>query len=91
VILTATWETGTGSGATIGKEIEKNGIPVVVITGLSNVATQVGVGRILGGSKFHYPVGQPELPPEEELRWRIGLLDKCLTALETPVKEPKVF
>jgi hypothetical protein len=36
-------------------------------------------------------VGQPELPPEEELRWRIGLLDKDLTALETPVKEPKVF
>ena len=44
---------------------------MVVITCLSNVATQVGVGRILGGSKFHYPVGQPELPPEEELRWRV--------------------
>jgi hypothetical protein len=36
-------------------------------------------------------VRQPELPPEEELRWRIGLLDKGLIALETPVKEPKVF
>ena len=65
-----------------GKKSRK--IPVVVITCLSNVATQVGVGRILGGSKFHYPVGQPELPREEELRWRIGLLDKGLTALETP-------
>ena len=62
-----------------------------MITCLSNVATQVRVGRILGGSKFHYPVRQPELPPEEELRWRIGLLDKGLIALETPVKEPKVF
>jgi hypothetical protein len=64
---------------------------VVVVTCLSNVATQVGVGRILGGSKFHYPVGQPELSPEEELRWRVSLLDKGLAALETPVKEPKVF
>jgi hypothetical protein len=64
---------------------------VVVITCLSNVATQVGVGRILGGSKFHYPVGQPELPPDEELHWRVDLLDKSLAALETPVKEPKVF
>jgi hypothetical protein len=64
---------------------------VVVITCLSNVATQVGVGRILGGNKFHYPVGQPGLPPEEELRWRVDLIDKGLTALETPVKEPKVF
>jgi hypothetical protein len=64
---------------------------VVVITCLSNVATQVGVGRILGGNKFHYPAGQPELPPEEELRWRVHLMDKSLAALETPVKEPKIF
>ena len=64
---------------------------MVVITCLSNVATQVGIGRILGGSKFHYPVGQPELPPEEELRWRVHLMDKSLAALETPVKEPTIF
>jgi len=64
---------------------------VVLITCLSNVATQVGIGRILGGNKFHYPVGQPELPPEEELSWRVSLLEKGLSALETPVKEPKVF
>ena len=64
---------------------------MVVITCLSNVATQTGVGRIMGGNKFHYPVGQPELPPAEELRWRVDLLEKGLTALETPIKEPKVF
>jgi hypothetical protein len=64
---------------------------VVVVTCLSNVATQVGVGRILGGNKFHYPVGQPELPAEEELRWRVSLMDKGLTALETPVKKPQIF
>ena len=64
---------------------------MVLITCLSNVAAQVGVGRILGGNKFHYPVGQPELPPAEELRWRVGLIEKGLAALETPVKKPKVF
>jgi hypothetical protein len=64
---------------------------VVVITCLSNVATQVGVGRILGGNKFHYPVGQPELPQEEELRWRVALVEKGLSALETPVKGPRIF
>ncbi|MBI1997205.1 MAG: hypothetical protein HYS66_12145, partial [Deltaproteobacteria bacterium] len=48
----------------------------MLITCLSNVAAQVGIGRIMGGSKFHYPVGQPELPPEEELRWRVGLMEK---------------
>jgi glycine reductase len=67
------------------------GIPVVLITCLANVAAQVGIGRILGGNKFHYPVGQPDLPPEEELRWRASLLEKALKALETPIHEPKTF
>jgi len=63
---------------------------VVLITCLSNVAAQVGVGRILAGNKFHYPVGQPELPAAEELRWRVALIEKALAALETEAKEPKV-
>jgi glycine reductase len=67
------------------------GIPVVLITCLSNVAQQVGIGRILGGNKFHYPLGQPDLPVEEERRWRANLLEKALRALETPIHEPKMF
>ena len=63
---------------------------MVLITCLSNVAAQVGVGRILGGNKFHYPVGQPELPAAEELRWRVALIEKALVSLETEIKEPKV-
>ncbi len=63
---------------------------MVLITCLSNVAAQVGVGRILAGNKFHYPVGQPELPAAEELRWRVALIEKALAALETEVKEPKI-
>ena len=62
-----------------------------MITCLSNVATQVGVGRIMGGSKFHYPVGNPDLPPEEELKWRTELLNKALRALQTPVASTTVF
>ena len=64
---------------------------MVLITCLANVAAQVGVGRIMAGNKFHYPVGQPELPAPEELKWRVALVDKALAALETAVKEPKVF
>jgi hypothetical protein len=58
----------------------------VLLTCLANVASQVGVGRIVSGNKFHYPVGQPELPPEEELRWRVALVEKALAALETGAK-----
>ena len=63
----------------------------MLITCLANVASQVGVGRILGGNKFHYPVGQPELPAPEELRWRVELIEKALASLEAEVKEPKLF
>ncbi len=58
---------------------------MVLITCLSNVAAQVGIGRIVGGNKFHYPVGQLELPPLEEKRWRVALVEKALAALETNV------
>jgi hypothetical protein len=64
---------------------------VVVITCLANVAAQVGVGRIMSGSKFHYPVGQPDLPAPEELRWRVALIEKALASLETRLEEPKIF
>jgi hypothetical protein len=64
---------------------------VVLITCLANVASQVGVGRVIAGNKFHYPVGQPELPPAEELNWRVALIEKALATLETKVEVPKTF
>ena len=63
----------------------------MVITCLANVAAQVGIGRIIAGSKFHYPVGRPELPAPEELSWRVALIEKALASLETAVEEPKKF
>ncbi len=64
---------------------------MVLVTCLSNVATQVGVGRIMAGSKFHYPVGNPDLTAEEELAWRIELMTKALRVLQTPATAPTVF
>jgi betaine reductase len=64
---------------------------VVLITCLSNVATQVGAGRIMPGSKFHYPVGNPDLTPDEEITWRTELINKALRALQTPATAPTVF
>jgi glycine reductase complex component B subunit gamma len=64
---------------------------VVVVTCLANVATQVGAYRIMNGNKFHYPVGNPDLPPEEETKWRADLLSNALKILQTPVEAPTVF
>jgi glycine reductase len=63
----------------------------VLITCLGNVASQVGAYRIMAGNKFHYPVGNPDLPPEEEERWRAELLSKALKILQTPVDAPTLF
>ncbi len=64
---------------------------MVLITCLANVASQVGVGRVIAGNKFHYPVGQPELPPPEELNWRVALIEKALATLENKVEESKIL
>ena len=56
---------------------------MVLVTCLSNVATQVGAGRIMAGSKFHYPVGNPDLTADEELAWRIDLMTKAFIANKT--------
>ncbi len=45
----------------------------------------------MAGSKFHYPVGNPDLTAEEELAWRIELMTKALRVLQTPATAPTVF
>ena len=64
---------------------------MVLVTCLSNVATQVGVGRIMAGSKFHYPVGNPDLTAAEELAWRVELMNKALRVLQSPAAASTVF
>ena len=55
------------------------------------MASQVGAYRIMSGNKFHYPVGNPELTPAEEEKWRAELLSKALKILQTPVDAPTLF
>ena len=64
---------------------------MVLITCLANVATQVGAYRIMSGNKFHYPVGNPELSPQDEVNWRAQVLSAALKVLQTPVDAPTVF
>jgi hypothetical protein len=45
----------------------------------------------MAGCKFHYQVGQPDLPQPEELRWRVALIEKALASLETVVQQPEIF
>jgi len=59
----------------------------VLITCLPNVATHVGAYRIMSGNKFHYPVGNPELPSEDEVKWRAEVLSAALNVGEVPAAD----
>lgn len=65
------------------KEIEKEGIPCVLITALTAPAKTIGANRIVQGIAITNPVGNPELPYEAEKELRRALI---LDALERLTK-----
>lgn len=75
----------------MAKEIERAGIPTVLVTCLTNVAEMVGANRILAGVAIPHPVGDPGLTAEEERRERRRLLLRALEALTVPVEAPRLF
>jgi betaine reductase len=73
------------------KEIERAGLPVVHICTVVPISLTVGANRIVPAIAIPYPLGNPELPREEEKALRRRLVEKALRALETPVDGQHVF
>lgn len=73
------------------KEIEKAGIPTVLITNMVAVAKNIGVNRIVPGYAIPHPMSQINIPVKRQLKQRYDLLNKALKALEKNIKEPTVF
>ena len=73
------------------KEIERSGIPVVHFCGLTPISLTVGANRIVPAVAIPYPLGNPELSPEDEFELRRKLIDKSLEALATEVTEQTIF
>lgn len=61
------------------------------MTCFHSVALAVGCNRIAQGTRFHYPFGDPELPPEKERIFRKELVAYALGTLTEPIDGPKVF
>ena len=75
----------------MAKEIERAGIPVVLITALISIAERVGANRIFKAEgRFHHPMGDPNLTPESELAWRTNLLQAAVQMLTQRVDKPTV-
>ena len=75
----------------MAKEIERTGIPVVVMCNLIDVAKTVGSNRMVPTVSVPYPLGDPTLTKEEEWALRYHRVGVALDALATDISEPKVF
>ncbi len=75
----------------IAKEIEKEGIPVALVTAMTMVGKQIGANRTVRGTKIPYPCGDPNLPEEADLALRREIVKCVLSALQSDVNEPTVF
>lgn len=89
VILTSSCGTSTRCGALIAREIEKKDIPVVQVTNLTKIAEVVGSNRIFKGSHVCYVFGKPELPKEEEYKFRKNMVFRALALLSEAPKDNK--
>lgn len=91
VILTSTWGTCTRCGATLVKEIERAGIPVVHMCTITPVSLTVGANRIVPTIAIPHPLGNPSLTHEDEFALRRKLVEKALRALQTEISEQTIF
>ena len=73
------------------KEIERYGIPIVHMATITTISESVGANRIVPTIAIPYPVGNPELPTEEELELRRRMVKSAVDALATEVTEPTQF
>lgn len=75
----------------MAKEIERAGIPVVVMCNLLDVAKTVGSNRMVPTVSVPYPLGDPQLSKEAEWALRYHRVGVALDSLATEISEPKVF
>lgn len=73
------------------KEIERYGIPIVHMATITTISESVGANRIVPTIAIPYPVGNPNLPKEEEYAMRKKMVGRALNALATEVTKPTQF
>ena len=73
----------------MAKELEREGLPTVIVTSLTDVALKVGANRVLRGASFSAPCGRPD--SADERRFRLALVRRAVAILGTPVDRPTLF
>jgi glycine reductase len=75
----------------ISKELDREGIPVALISAMYPVAEQVGASRVVKGLRIPHPCGDPNLPAELDARVRQEIVMTALNALGTEVTTTTTF
>ena len=75
----------------IAKEIEREGIPVVLITAMTMLGKQIGANRIVTGTKIPHPCGDPTLPEDADRAVRREIVRSALSVLQKEVSHPTIF
>lgn len=73
------------------KEIERAGIPVVHMCTVVPISLTVGANRIVPTVAIPHPLGNPNMPADEEKKIRRNLVMKALNALTVEVHGQTVF
>ena len=73
------------------KEIERYGIPIVHMATIPTISESVGANRIVPCVMIPSPVGNPNLPPEDEHKVRRELCERAVHALTVAVDKPTQF
>lgn len=74
----------------MAKEIEKAGILAAHICTIVPISQTVGANRIIPAVAIPHPLGDPAISEEEEKHLRRSLVEKALTALNTPLEDQLV-
>lgn len=73
------------------KAIEATGIPVVHVCTVTPISLTVGANRIVPAIAIPHPLGDPNLPDDEEKELRRKIVEKALAALQVEVDKQTVF
>ncbi len=66
-------------------------MPVVHVASIVPISLTVGANRIVPAVAIPHPLGNPELPKDEERELRLNLVKKALRALQVEVEKQTVF
>jgi glycine reductase len=77
--------------STLAKELDRVGLPTVVVTALPTIARLVGANRVLRGVAITNPTGDPRMSDVDEFALRVRLLRRALEMLETQVEPGSIW